>query len=515
MRDFIKESLYDPKDGYFSSRDTVGTLPNRLDYGQLMGQNDYMNEVAASYAALGTRWLTPAEIFSPHYGGALARWVASIWRHRHGAPPTPLAADALAGHTSAEEEGSGTATESDASPHPAAEAACTGASEAKVTGPAGLSAAETQMPASVGFSPLRIYEIGGGTGTLALDVLDWLAENDPEVYAVTKYVSVEISATLAGAQRERLRATPHSGRWDALVGDASSPATWGARDASPCVVLACEVLDNLPHDKAVRADPRGRDGSAPQGERPLAWREVRVKGAKSRDGNLRETHAPLSDDLLIRALRVRDRVTAERDAEGGLLERFKRTIFERVHSTAWVPTGALRLFDALHAARPNHLLFAADFDELPEVVVRGEGAPLVATTRGGQTLDHVTYLVPRGSADIFFPSDFELLAQLYRESAEVSRERHAVRRVRARTTQAGTPAKEANAQHEKSGAFFERWTEPAAGITLGGYRPIVEDYSNTSVLVAGDEEALATTTRGPDDHRLPKPSWTNVLRFKN
>lgn len=504
-----------------------------------MGQNDYMNEVAASYAALGTRWLTPAEIFSPHYGGALARWVASIWRHRHGVPPVPVptvggaggeavggaaagGAEAAAPRSEqitapedANESGSGKAAASEVVAAPALAPAATAPAAAEAVGAATGGRAAPPASTSPRLSPLRIYEIGGGTGTLALDVLDWLAENDPEVYAVTKYVSVEISATLAGAQRERLRATPHSGRWDALVGDASSPSTWGARDASPCVVLACEVLDNLPHDKAVRADPRGRDGATASDERPLAWREVRVKGSRSKDGSLRETHAPLSDELLLRALRVRDRVSEERDAEGGLLRRLKRSVFERVHSTAWVPTGALRLFDALHAARPNHLLFAADFDELPEVVVRGEGAPLVATTRGGQTLDHATYLVPRGSADIFFPSDFELLARLYRESAERARARHAARKGRARAPQtAGSTAEQPGAQHEKSGDFFERWTEPGAGITLGGYRPIVEDYSNTSVLVAGEAKALAITTRGPDDHRPPKPSWTNVLRFK-
>lgn len=31
-------------------------------------------------------------------------------------------------------------------------------------------------------------------------------------------------------------------------------------------------------------------------------------------------------------------------------------------------------------SRPNHLVIAADFDELPEVVIPGENAPLVAST---------------------------------------------------------------------------------------------------------------------------------------
>ena len=40
-------------------------------------------------------------------------------------------------------------------------------------------------------------------------------------------------------------------------------------------------------------------------------------------------------------------------------------------------------------------------------------APLVASQRGGGgTTDHGSYLLPRGEADIFFPTDFELLRSL-------------------------------------------------------------------------------------------------------
>ena len=31
----------------------------------------------------------------------------------------------------------------------------------------------------------------------------------------------------------------------------------------------------------------------------------------------------------------------------------------------------------------------------------------------GQTLDHPSYLVPQGTADIFFPTDFQLLQSLH------------------------------------------------------------------------------------------------------
>ncbi len=47
------------------------------------------------------------------------------------------------------------------------------------------------------------------------------------------------------------------------------------------------------------------------------------------------------------------------------------------------------------------------------VVIPGVRAPLVASQRGGgATTDHETYLLPRGAADIFFPTDFSLLSAL-------------------------------------------------------------------------------------------------------
>ena len=46
----------------------------------------------------------------------------------------------------------------------------------------------------------------------------------------------------------------------------------------------------------------------------------------------------------------------------------------------WLPTSCLQLLQQICAARPNHLIIAADFDELPEVTVPGHGAPLVAST---------------------------------------------------------------------------------------------------------------------------------------
>ena len=77
---------------------------------------------------------------------------------------------------------------------------------------------------------------------------------------------------------------------------------------------------------------------------------------------------------------------------------------------------------AIHLAapqRPRARLVFADFDALPGVRLRGLRAPLVASQRGGGgTTDHDTLLLPRGAADVFFPTDFGLLAALAAHAAQ-------------------------------------------------------------------------------------------------
>lgn len=105
MRDFIQDSLYNPDAGYFSGGPSVGSPPAPIDFASLGNEIAYFNHVQALYASLQVSWLTPVEIFQPHYGAAIGRFVAERWQ-RLGSP-----------------------------------------------------------------GPLHIFEIGGGTGTLAQNVL--------------------------------------------------------------------------------------------------------------------------------------------------------------------------------------------------------------------------------------------------------------------------------------------------------------------------------------------------------
>jgi hypothetical protein len=62
----------------------------------------------------------------------------------------------------------------------------------------------------------------------------------------------------------------------------------------------------------------------------------------------------------------------------------------------------------------------ADFDVLPAGSSRhlGINAPIIST-KGENShahTDHDTYLLPPGQADIFFPTDFNLLKKMYKNA---------------------------------------------------------------------------------------------------
>lgn len=87
------------------------------------------------------------------------------------------------------------------------------------------------------YEDLVIYEIGAGNGTLALDILDYLREDYPDVYERTRYNIIEISGNLARLQREKLSAahpcvTVHN----------KSIFRWDTREPAPCYFLAMEVI---------------------------------------------------------------------------------------------------------------------------------------------------------------------------------------------------------------------------------------------------------------------------------
>jgi len=360
--------------------------------------------------------------------------------------------------------------------------------------------------------PLVIYELGGGTGTLARDILNWLRQYTPEVHATCQYTCIEISPTLAELQYKRVvmeQGGVHKNQFQVVRGDAAEIETWEKEnfdlnrgshsyrveeEDEPCFVVAMEVLDNLPHDKVVYSTEKTSDdnnislNTSDQGSSGQ-WLEALVaenldSNDKSNKSLYKEIYKPVNDPLIHRCLQIW--LDSEATRKQNDFSSFSKNIFQKILDVAihgggggsreiFLPTGALRLFDTLHRVRPNHRLLAADFDYLPETVIQGENAPLVARTTAGVTKDYSSYLVQPGVADIFFPSDFELLARLYNQCS---------------TSKSGSDVEGSggSAGYMKSKDFFEKWAviggkeEGRKTQCRDGYNPLLEDYSNTAFL---------------------------------
>ena len=90
---------------------------------------------------------------------------------------------------------------------------------------------------------------------------------------------------------------------------------------------------------------------------------------------------------------------------------------ESIQSNIFAPTAAVYLFQHLQKIIPNHSLILADFDCFLNTYsqIKGVNAPLISNKLLEPTKweTYQSYLVPRGAADICFPSDFNYLQHAY------------------------------------------------------------------------------------------------------
>lgn len=76
-REYIYGALYARESGYFATRHVLHAPPAPLAFGELWGEREYRTRVAELYRADTEAWLTPVEVFAPHYSRALARYMLS------------------------------------------------------------------------------------------------------------------------------------------------------------------------------------------------------------------------------------------------------------------------------------------------------------------------------------------------------------------------------------------------------------------------------------------------------
>ncbi|GAA5902507.1 hypothetical protein JCM5296_006436 [Sporobolomyces johnsonii] len=513
VREFIDDCLYNPQYGYFSTRvdifdpDSVGVrgeaaaargrkgkkggvgaggsavVPKRaegFEFGKFASTAEFEDEVARRYMAFegldggagaggsvgagpGRQvWHTPTELFKPWYGRALARYLLATYLHNN---------------------------------YP--------------------------------YSDLIIYEIGAGNGTLMVDILDYLAAHAPEVYARTKYRIIEISPRLAGVQRgaaggrgrgkagekegglsegeagkEKARRRGHGDKVEIV---SKSIFEWDRVVHEPCFFLAMEVLDNFAHD-VIRYTTDTLE--------PL---ECSI--AIDASGDYTELYSPVTDPLIARYLSLRaslprssrtSRALNPVLAASPLLRKLYAALPFAPNMTQpeFIPTRQLQLLETLRDKFPNHRVVMSDFESLPDAV-EGVNGPVVQTRYQGETVPCTTYLVQPGFFDIFFPTDFAALRDLYHlvmsspSSVSPSSPSAPSSRLSADFFSPHTPrslplpgAKPHGGdgvlpglgasralQVVSHGEFLERWAETDQTRVADGSNPMVESYGNAKFIL--------------------------------
>ncbi len=84
-----------------------------------------------------------------------------------------------------------------------------------------------------------IYEVGAGNGTLMNNILDYIAQTRPDLYAITRYNIIEISGKLAEQQKSTKRMDRHHSKLQVIN---QSIFDWNTVVQEPCYFVAMEVI---------------------------------------------------------------------------------------------------------------------------------------------------------------------------------------------------------------------------------------------------------------------------------
>ncbi|KAI7870649.1 S-adenosyl-L-methionine-dependent methyltransferase [Spinellus fusiger] len=249
---------------------------------------------------------------------------------------------------------------------------------------------------------LVIYEMGAGNGTLMLNILDYIQTYEPLVYERTHYNIIEISGKLAERQSERQDVRDVEDHHQCVKIINKSIFDWDLYVPEHCFFLGMEVIDNFAHD-LIRHDLHTLEP---------------YQGIVSTDasGDYTEVYEPVGQDSLIarylearKAAGYRSPVLSRRLWHALLRQ---SPLAPNLTAPEFIPTKLFLWLEILKTHFPQHQLVLSDFSSLPDAV-EGIDAPVVQTRYKGTMVPCSTYMVQPGWFDIFFPTNFELLRDLY------------------------------------------------------------------------------------------------------
>mmetsp|Transcript_18168 Transcript_18168/g.52495 ORF Transcript_18168/g.52495 Transcript_18168/m.52495 type:complete len:461 (-) Transcript_18168:28-1410(-) len=439
------------------SHKVVGSTPRGRDinFSSLFGEWHWKWIYRRAYRRQEGQWLTPVELFRPHYSRTVAEFVArSVRAHFTGGDGTEGGTDVVVDR------------------------------------------------------PVDVVVLGGGRGTNASLVLAHLREAHPDVYDAVQYTLIDSSPTLIDLQGEILRGenSEHADKVTLLQRDAADIAEGGENllgdSDALTVAISLELLDNLPHDKVAIDGHSGellqaevsRGGTDDNSASFDGGSEQEVGSSRESNGPLLETFAPLSDPLL-----------------KSVLDAVPSYVGRSFSSPRWVPTVACGLIHRLLMERPNSSLLMVDFDWLPPPdldpnpagspsrrSVQAAGEPLITDMTDR---DHECYLSAPGHCDVLFPTDFDKLAMFAEKiGADIGLKNPVDARVM------------------KQWEFLEEYGGEEVEKTrswLTGYTPLLHDFSNYSVLAVTPRIGARSGAKDTRRVSIKRRSQRKVAKARN
>lgn len=275
------------------------------------------------------------------------------------------------------------------------------------------------------------------------------------------YTIYDTSPTLHELQREVTSIHAYKMRLvnSDLIDIAEGSSPFLSQSNKPTVVIALELLDNLPHDKIARCI---QSREIMQAEVvPFEGLYQNSSSTCTQQLHYSEVFHPLNDDLLQNILCKAPGLYSPKLSQGPI----------------WIPSVACGVLMKLYECRPNTSIALADFDWLPPPDIDNLLSPARAEPTAGDPLvtdmngkDHACYLSspPNALCDILFPTDFKRLAAF-------------VNHIHSAKSNHSTFSVTSMKQSEfllKHGMQEIQQTKS----WLTGYSPLIDDFGNCSVL---------------------------------
>ncbi|OWB62177.1 hypothetical protein B5S29_g3098 [[Candida] boidinii] len=313
------------------------------------------------------------------------------------------------------------------------------------------------------YHDLVIYEMGGGNGTLMMNILNFIKERQPEVYERTRYKIIEVSSQLAEKQmnnalqfKMKQDDNDHSNKVEIIN---KSIFEWNKVVPEPCFFIALEVFDNFAHD-VVRYDVKTK--------KPYQGYVV-----VDERGDFKEVYSPKLDDWTELFLELREagkfpqlstnKIWGKHPLDRPLFLRNLKNALNPLRSglsdPEYIPSRLLHFFQILKYMFPQHQLLASDFTTLPDSAP-GYNSPVVQTMYKDRMVTCDSYMVHQGYFDIMFPTDFELISDMYRQLIGKISQTHS---------------------HKD---FLEIWADVEVTTTKTGENPMLDLYENAAFLTS-------------------------------